>query len=477
MTNQKSNKRALLLSALSLLMCVSMLIGSTFAWFTDSVTSGRNKIIAGNLDVVLEYKTPASDEWKEVKEDTVLFSETALWEPGHTEVVALRIRNAGTLSLRYELSTTVYKEKSGVNKDGEIFKLSDYLTVGYSPVQQDNEIGDILMGMFTGNRDTAASLTNSSLGESAETPVPYIYPGEAHVVALAISMPTTVGNEANYKTGTEAPFISFGVTLLATQATIESDSFGTDYDKDAKFEKVVDSGTSGGVNWTLTDLGTLTIAPATTTMPDANSGKPFEAGAWREAVIYNSNGEGIAIGGYPYDVNAVKTLVIKEGVTSIGSFTAKFPNLTGEVIIPSTVTYIGQEAFQNAPITKLTFAKGGAEELCIAPGAFKGLAIEEVTLPDDRPVHIHAWAFNKCNNLKHITLPATVTSFPGPKHVEYVGNPEAYTGASYDSQVFAYCPAIETITFGSEGVKNMFFSAYGNQSNINALGSVTIVVK
>ena len=56
MTKTKSTKRALLLSALSLLMCVSMLIGSTFAWFTDSVTSSGNIIKSGTLDVTMEWK-------------------------------------------------------------------------------------------------------------------------------------------------------------------------------------------------------------------------------------------------------------------------------------------------------------------------------------------------------------------------------------------------------------------------------------
>ncbi len=95
MTN-KTTKRALFTSVMSLIICVVMLMGTTFAWFTDSVVSGRNKIVAGNLDVVLEYKTPDSTDWEEVKSDTVLFGEDSLWEPGHTEVVALRIRNAGT---------------------------------------------------------------------------------------------------------------------------------------------------------------------------------------------------------------------------------------------------------------------------------------------------------------------------------------------------------------------------------------------
>ena len=51
MTQTKATKKALFMSMLSMLLCVAMLIGSTFAWFTDSVTSGRNKITAGNLDV------------------------------------------------------------------------------------------------------------------------------------------------------------------------------------------------------------------------------------------------------------------------------------------------------------------------------------------------------------------------------------------------------------------------------------------
>lgn len=49
----KSTKRSLLLSILSMILCISMLLGTTYAWFTDSVTSGKNRINAGNLDVEL----------------------------------------------------------------------------------------------------------------------------------------------------------------------------------------------------------------------------------------------------------------------------------------------------------------------------------------------------------------------------------------------------------------------------------------
>lgn len=233
MNNRKMTKRSLVTAVIALVLCMGMLVGTTFAWFTDSVTSGRNQIVAGNLDIVLEYKTPTSTEWKEVTADTVLFSEDSLWEPGHTEAVALRIRNVGTLALKYEIATTVYEEKAGTNVAGEAFKLSDYLTVGHSAVQQDGQIGDMLMDIIMGSRKQAAKLANTAFGEFFANPNPAIMPGEAHVCALAITMPETVGNEANYKTGTDAPSISFGITLAATQYTYESDSFGNDYDKDA----------------------------------------------------------------------------------------------------------------------------------------------------------------------------------------------------------------------------------------------------
>ena len=170
-------------------------------------------------------------------------------------------------------------------------------------------------------------------------------------------------------------------------------------------QEIESSGTWGGIDWTLTDDGTLTIKPtAGEPAADPNTTKwTWEVGQWREAVIYKSNGGASAIGGWPYDRTKVKKLIIEEGVTSIGSFAAQsFTNLTGEVVIPSTVTYIGQEAFQKSTMSQLTFAEGGTEQpLCIAQGAFKNLIIEEFILPDDRPdIHLHAWTFLNSPNLK-----------------------------------------------------------------------------
>ena len=57
MTSSKSTKRALVSSALAILMCVAMLIGTTFAWFTDTASTGVNKIVSGNLHVEIQDKT------------------------------------------------------------------------------------------------------------------------------------------------------------------------------------------------------------------------------------------------------------------------------------------------------------------------------------------------------------------------------------------------------------------------------------
>ena len=123
-----NSKRALLMSALSLLLCASMLIGTTFAWFTDSVTSTNNIITAGNLDVELYWSTDAAD-WKAVDGDTNVFTDQ-LWEPGHTEVVYLKVKNAGTLALKYNLGVNIYSETIGINVAGDVFKLSDYINFG-----------------------------------------------------------------------------------------------------------------------------------------------------------------------------------------------------------------------------------------------------------------------------------------------------------------------------------------------------------
>lgn len=238
MTNMKTTKRALVVSIVSLFICFTMLIGTTYAWFTDSVTSGNNIIQAGSLDVALEYKTNWSDEWAPVDENTKIFKDGALYEPGYTEVVYLRVSNAGTLALKYLLSLNIANEEGATNVYGEEFKLSDYLMVG-AYVQDEYSSGfnyaDILMPAMFGTRESALSNVTLNTLSSADAKIREnspLLPGEetAQVVALVLTMPETVGNEANTMPGTEAPYIELGIRLFATQFTHESDSFDNQYD-------------------------------------------------------------------------------------------------------------------------------------------------------------------------------------------------------------------------------------------------------
>ncbi len=234
MTQSKRTKRALIASVLALVVCAAMLIGTTFAWFTDSVTSGRNTIVAGNLDVELEYATATEGTlggWTSVNDATDLFGD-GLWEPGYAQVVYLRVRNAGTLALRYQLSMNILSETAGVNVNGQTFNLSDELQ--YGAVLNQN--------VPFANRDAAMDAVTSPVALSTA-----YTSGEMHLaanaepqyLALVVYMPKTVGNEANYR-GDVVPTIELGVNLLATQDTVEEDSFDNLYDQDA-WEEVSDA--------------------------------------------------------------------------------------------------------------------------------------------------------------------------------------------------------------------------------------------
>lgn len=228
MKKSKSTKRALFSSVIAILVCFAMLIGATFAWFTDSVTSGKNTIVAGNLDVELEYLN--NGKWKTVEGATDLFKQNTLWEPGHTEVVYLRIRNAGTLALKYRFSMNIVSETTATNVAGEDFKLSEHLKYGI--VESDTVYED---------RDAARNAVTNALPLADYSEEENIEAGaDPRCLALVVYMPETVGNEANYR-GDVIPTIELGLNLVATQYTSEADSFGNTYDANATYDTNVTS--------------------------------------------------------------------------------------------------------------------------------------------------------------------------------------------------------------------------------------------
>ena len=243
MTNKKTTKRALFMSAMAMLLCFTMLLGTTYAWFTDSAASANNIITSGNLDVVLEYKTSVDGVWTPVTESTKIFKDGALYEPGYTEIVFLRVSNAGSLALKYNLNINIFGEKTSTNVYGETFSLKDHLEIGYHTM--DESLGQYLLGTMFGTREAAMSyVTTTKL--SADTGIVRenspVLPGNdtAQLITLVLTMPETVGNEANHRADVAAPEIELGISLLATQYIHEKDSFGNDYDKDAVYPVAYD---------------------------------------------------------------------------------------------------------------------------------------------------------------------------------------------------------------------------------------------
>ncbi len=231
MTN-KSLKHALVSSIMAMLLCVAMLAGTTFAWFTDSVTSARNTICSGNLDIELYYGTvnaagDAIEKWTKVDNSTKLFDENALWEPGYTETVYLQVANVGELALKYDIALAIYEVLLGKTADGKDIDLTKYIKADM--LVSDTEI-------VYANRAAARAAATSAENIKDFALQGNLKSGEAKFVNIVAFMPETVGNEANHN-GKNIPSITLGVNVLATQDTVEKDSFDELYDKDAAIEK------------------------------------------------------------------------------------------------------------------------------------------------------------------------------------------------------------------------------------------------
>ena len=199
MTNRKSTKRALLGSVMAMVLCLAMLVGATFAWFTDTASTGVNKIQAGNLDVVLEMQN-ADGKWVSAEGKTLDFvkaadakGEAILWEPGCTyELPALRIRNNGNLALKYQVIIT------GINGSAKLNTVIDWT------------IGDVAMG------------TEQHLAA-----------GESSAFTIKGHMKESAGNEYMNES-----IDGIAITVVATQDTVESDSFNNTYDANATYPVV-----------------------------------------------------------------------------------------------------------------------------------------------------------------------------------------------------------------------------------------------
>ena len=412
-------KRALLTSVLALVLSLAMLAGSTFAWFTDTASTGVNRIVSGNLDVGLQYWGVGEDgkkTWLTAENSEDLFDKNALWEPGYTQIIYLRVANNGNLALTYAMQITPVHETVGVNVDGEEFKLSDYIKFGWTaftvdgagaPVALDREEAQDIVG--------GGAQLGKTLHRQAAEPMEA---GAEELVALVAWMPENVGNEANYST--VQPTIELSLKVLATQAAVESDSFDNTYDRDAATNEDLnnkpeydyesrydyDNSEGYGVKLIKNEAGKVVKA----VVSGVNGKVPDGFFANLKGSV-DENGKPIAV---PAERWADLTeVVIEDGVTEIGKDV--FQGCVGltKVTIPDSVKKIGTWSFYMCKGLKNVDIPANME---IGDSSFRQSGLEQVTVSGGS---VGNYAFHRIDNLKKISI-----------NCETIGE-EAFSGCDY----------------------------------------------
>ena len=214
MTSSKSTKRALISSTLALLMCVAMLIGTTFAWFTDTASTGVNKIVSGNLKVdIIGAKSDSHIEKLNFTKAAGAESEALLWEPGCRYLTeGFRIANKGNLALKW---------KAEINKDNIVNgKVVDTAKDGVSLL---DVIDFYVVTKADDGTETAVAIENFTGKLAANV-------GKSETYYIKGVMQTTAGNDYQ-----DLTLDGITITVYATQDTVENDSFNDQYDKDAGY--------------------------------------------------------------------------------------------------------------------------------------------------------------------------------------------------------------------------------------------------
>ena len=297
MNNRKATKRALLTSVMALVMCVVMLVGTTFAWFTDTARTSVNKIEAGKLDVQLLMKDN-DGKWVDAENKTLNFlvngkipaeGTQILWEPGaEYKLPELKVVNNGNLKLKYKVGIT------GINGDAKLNEAIDWTI-----------------------NDAAFNLTEQTLDATAE------------------SAPFTIKGHMKENAGNEYQGLSIdgiGITVYATQAIGEYDSTRNNYDENATYPT---GATIVGLNGTYDSLTAAMVA-------------------WRESKNILTTGGNM--GGHPTELTSVDTISwVISGSVGTGNGTGVVGTsgslLSGGYIYPSiTISNVYIKGVNNAEL-------------------------------------------------------------------------------------------------------------------------------
>ena len=373
MTNRKSTKRALLGSSMAMVLCLAMLIGATFAWFTDTASTGVNKIQAGNLDVALEMKD-AAGQWVSAEGKTLDFvkaadakGEAILWEPGCTYTLPeLRVVNNGNLALKYKLVI------SGIRGDAELNNVIDWAVT----------------------LDGAAY----ALGEEHHLAAKNGETVDADVLTISGKMQESAGNDYMNKS-----IDGISITVVATQDTVESDSFNNTYDANAEYPAMpyVTSHEALNTNLTLADIPTNEATgkhdPVEVTLGNTEAGD----------IAYSEHSSGYT--GKGVMLGSTKLNSYAAAPAKAGEYTFVFKNGT----INSAAT--GYSSIDNLKDTSVYMLVPGNSDVVFENMTFNGVVSFDIQMYTSPWSYLHSITFKNCtfNGIVVGSCPAEKATFDG----------------------------------------------------------------
>ena len=367
---------------LTVLLCLSVCVGLTYAYFTDSAKSNGNKIQAGNLKLDLKLYDKVDDEWISIKntEDPVFNYDK--WEPGYVDAKLLKIENLGDLAMQWEAKLVSAETVSAFANAIEVYVQKSNTEIAY-PADRAAALAWTKVGTLDQFINTAEKLANGT----------FTAQGEAYYIGIAFYMPAEITDN----TLQGQVLGAFDIQINATQLAYESDAFDENYDPDATFPN--GGVTPPGETESESDTTTSSSEPEPT---DTSSNEPTDEPEPTDPDIFtwSENGDGTyTVTGLRDDIVEVpENLVIPSTymglpVTAIGNGAfyyhpeySALPIAIQSVIVPDSVTTIGEFAFYDCS------------------------GLTELTIPDSVTTIGHA-AFTGCNGLTSITVAAENTAY------------------------------------------------------------------
>lgn len=374
MTIMRKTKSALITSLVALLLCFAMLVGTTFAWFTDSASSTGNIIKSGTLDVKMEWKdataTGTQKAYKDASEGAMFFNE--LWEPGYVEAKNVKISNIGTLALQYNLNIAANGEVSDLANVIDVYFADGEITLTDRAMTELTKVGTLA--------DILAGMPDNMYGDLGA--------GASNTVTLALKMREDAGNEYQNK----AIGANFSIILIATQDNVESDSFDENYDDIEVPEYVIQK--LGGNTYHKYNNGQVVL----TSVPYGNAGSSFTTAP---DVTVLGQGDKVANGSPVFSkYEPVTSITLNEGLKEIKARAMTGIKALEEVNFPSTLEIIGEQAIAQSAIKELYIPANVKE---IRHAAFTS-STKLTTVTIEGNATLDNYMFRGCSSLESIYL-------------------------------------------------------------------------